>query len=146
MSRLEEIQARIGEEIGVGDWFVMSQERIDQFADATNDHQWIHVDQERATAGPFGTTIAHGYLTLSMLAALAPRLDLPDARMSINYGLDRVRFISPVPAGSRIRARSVLREAKDAGDAIQVKAEVTIELEGSPKPAAVAETLTRFYF
>lgn len=140
------LHARVDEEIGVGEWFVMSQERIDQFADATEDHQWIHVDQERAADGPFGTTIAHGFLTLSMLASLAPRLSLPHAKMSINYGLDRVRFISPVPAGSRIRARSVLRDVKDTDGGMQVKAEVTIELEGSPKPAAVAETLTRYYF
>jgi acyl dehydratase len=145
MSVLEDLQAKVGEEIGVGEWFTMDQDRIDKFADATGDHQWIHVDHEKAAAGPFGTTIAHGFLTLSMVVAIAPRLEVPGVKMGINYGLDRVRFITPVPAGSRIRARSVLREVSEVTGGVQIKQEITIELEGSEKPAAVAETLSRLY-
>lgn len=138
-------QDRVGTEVGVSDWFTIDQDRITAFADATEDHQWIHLDQERAASGPFGTTIAHGFLTLSLLSHLAPALDVPDAKMAINYGLDRLRFITPVPAGSQIRARSKLVSVDDVPGGIHVKTEVTIELEGADKPAAVAETLTRFY-
>lgn len=141
----DELLAKVGEEVGVGDWFEMTQDRIDQFADATDDHQWIHVDPERAAAGPFGTTIAHGFLTLSMIVSLAPRLMVPNVAMSINYGLDRVRFISPVPSGSRIRARTRLLEVKEVSGGLQLKNEITIELEGSEKPAAVVESLIRLY-
>ena len=146
MTTIDDIKGRIGEEIGVGEWFRVDQARIDAFADATNDHQWIHVDTEKAAAGPFGTTIAHGFLTLSLLVDLAPTLDLPGVRMGINYGLDRVRFITPVPAGSRIRARSKLVAADEVAGGVQVKSEVTVELEGAEKPAMVAETLARLYF
>ena len=146
MGVLEDLQARIGEEVGVGEWFEVDQQRINTFADATDDHQWIHVDQERAAAGPFGTTIAHGFLTLSLIVTLQPRLDVEGARMSINYGLDRVRFITPVPSGSRIRARSVLKEVGEVAGGLQIKQEVTVELEGSEKPACVAESLARLYF
>ena len=103
-------------------------------------------DGREAAAGPFGTTIAHGFLTLSLLVDLAPTLDLPGVRMGINYGLDRVRFITPVPAGSRIRARSKLVAADEVAGGVQVKSEVTVELEGAEKPAMVAETLARLYF
>ncbi len=145
-SIVEDLKSRVGEEIGVGQWHTVTQEQINQFADATGDHQWIHVDEEKAAAGPFGKTIAHGFLTLSMIVGLAPRLDVPDVKMGINYGLDRVRFISPVPVGSRIRARSKLVEVKEVPGGVQLKQEVTVELDGSEKPAAVAETLSRLYF
>jgi acyl dehydratase len=141
----EELSSRIGQEIGVGEWVQISQARIDGFADATGDHQWIHVDEDKAKAGPFGTTIAHGFLTLSLIPAIAPSVDVPGVRMAINYGLDRVRFITPVPVDSRVRARSVLREVSEVRGGVQLKTEVTIELEGSEKPACVAETLVRLY-
>ncbi len=144
MGVIEDLQARIGEEIGVGDWFTIEQDRIDQFADATNDHQWIHVDPEAAAAGPFGATIAHGFLTLSLLPGLAPHVVVPGMKMAINYGLDRVRFISPVRVGSRVRARAKLAAADEVTGGVQVKTEVTVEIEGAEKPACVAETLTRF--
>ena len=146
MAVIEELEARVGEEIGVGEWFEITQDRIGRFADATDDHQWIHVDIDRAASGPFGTTIVHGFLTLSLVVSIAPRLEVPNSRMSINYGLDRVRFITPVPAGARIRARTVLRDVTEVTGGLQFKQEVTIELEGAEKPAAVAETLTRAYF
>ena len=146
MSAADELQAKVGTDIGVGEWLEISQERIDAFADATNDHQWIHVDAARAADGPFGTTIAHGFLTLSLLVDLAPSLDVPGARMGINYGLDRVRFISPVPAGSRIRARSMLVSVDEIPGGLHIKSEVTVEVEGGDKPAMVAETLSRAYF
>ena len=147
MAELSEIKEKIGTEIGVGDWFEVTQERINQFADATGDHQWIHVDPERAAKGPFGTTIAHGYLTLSLLPTLGGGgLGIPGAKMGINYGLDRVRFPAPVPAGSRVRARRKLLEVKEGEGFVQLKVEVTIEIEGSNRPGCVAETLSRAYF
>ena len=142
---VESLRDRVGEAIGVSEWFTISQERIQQFADATDDQQWIHVNADKAATGPFGTTIAHGFLTLSLIPALAPGLDLPGVRMGVNYGLDRVRFISPVPSGSRIRAHSKLLSVDEVPGGVQAKIEVTIELEGSEKPACVAETLTRLY-
>jgi acyl dehydratase len=146
MSVQDELSGRVGQEIGVGEWVAITQEQVDLFAEATLDHQWIHVDPGRAAQGPFGTTIAHGFLTLSLISAIAPSVELPGTRMAINYGLDRVRFISPVPVGSRLRARSVLKEVDQTAGWVQIKSEVTIELEGGGKPACVAETLTRFYF
>ena len=142
---IEQLEPLVGTEIGVSDWFEMTQDRVSQFADATNDHQWIHVDPERAAAGPFGTTIAHGFLTLSMVVDLAPMPEVEGVAMGINYGLDRVRFISPVPVGSRIRARTKLVDAAAIDRGVHLKSEVTIEIEGSDRPACVAETLTRFY-
>ena len=143
MSVYEDLQGRIGETVGVGEWHTVTQEAIDQFAAATEDHQWIHVDPERAASGPFGTTIAHGFLTLSLIAGIGPSLDVPGVKMGINYGLDRVRFLSPVPVGSRVRVSSVLREVTEVAGGVQVKSEMTIELEGSEKPACVAEALAR---
>jgi acyl dehydratase len=145
MGMLEDLQGRVGQEIGVGDWIAVEQDRIQQFADATGDHQWIHLDEEKAKAGPFGTTIAHGFLTLSLIPAIAPGILPEGVHMTINYGLDRVRFISPVPSGSRVRARSKVMEVKEVTGGVQVKTEVTIEIEGGEKPACVAEMLTRFY-
>ena len=147
-SALARFQKQAGNEEGVGEWFQVDQSRIDAFADATLDHQYIHVDVERAAGTPFGGPIAHGYLTLALLPHLTEGLiPMPDdAVMAINYGLDRVRFISPVPSGARIRARSVLVDVHEVPGGLQFKHEVTIELEGAEKPAAVAETLTRAYF
>lgn len=142
------LEAAVGTELGPTDWFTVGQDRIDGFADATEDHQWIHVDKERAAAGPFGTTVAHGFLTLSLIPYLAGQLRRADgARMGINYGLNRVRFPAPVPAGSRVRARSTLISCDRIGDdAAQLVNRVTIELEGSAKPACVADTVSRVYF
>lgn len=142
----EELQAKVGEEIGVGDWHTVDQDRINLFAEATGDHQWIHVDPERAAQGPFGTTIAHGYLTLSLIPSLGGgSLPVPGAKMGINYGLDRVRFIAPVKVGSKVRARRKLLEVKEGEGFVQLKIEVTVEIDGESKPACVAETLSRAY-
>src|SRR5215218_9988788 len=134
LNNSKEIAAAAGEELGVSEWVAITQERIDLFADATGDHQWIHVDPERAADGPFGTTIAHGYLTLSMLPGLMGEIwRFEGVRMGINYGLNRVRFPSPVPAGSRIRAVARLKEAApvDGADgAVQGVVEATVETEG----------------
>ncbi len=138
--------ALVGTELGVGEWVEISQERVDAFAAATNDHQWIHEEGERSRAGPFGGPIVHGFLTLSLLHSLVrPVLEpLEDGvEMIINYGLDRVRFITPVPVGSRVRARVRVVEAKSVAGGVQIKNEVTIELDGSERPAAVVESLLR---
>ena len=145
MAVIDDLRGLVDTEIGVGNWHTVTQEQVNQFADATLDHQWIHVDPEKAAAGPFGGTIAHGFLTLSLLVALAPAVEVPGVKMGINYGLDRVRFVSPVPVGSRIRARTILKEVHEAGGGIQTKTEVTVEIEGTEKPALVAEWLGRFY-
>lgn len=145
MSVLADLESKIDQELGVGEWVTITQDAVNAFAEATMDHQWIHVDLERAAQGPFGGPIAHGFLTLSLVSAIAPSVEVPEVEMAINYGLDRVRFITPVPVGSRVRARSVLREVREVPGGIQVKNEVTIELEGSEKPACVAETLARLY-
>jgi len=143
-----DFQDRIGTEIGVSDWMEITQDRVSSFADATDDHQWIHVDQEKAKAGPFGGTIAHGFLTLSLTVTLTSQvvLDVGSPRMSINYGLEKVRFPAPVPVGSRIRARVVLVSVTDVDGGIQVNRQVTIEVEGTEKPAMVAETVSRLYY
>jgi acyl dehydratase len=145
---IADLEAAIGQEIGPTEWFTMDQARINGFADDTEDHQWIHVDQERAAAGPFGATVAHGFLTLSLVPYFSPQLrSLEGIRMGINYGLDRVRFPAPVPVGSRLRARSTLVSLDKVGDdAVQLVNRVTIEIEGSAKPACVADTVSRLYF
>jgi acyl dehydratase len=138
----------VGTEIGVGDWYTVDQDRIDAFADATDDHQWIHQAGEQAENGPFGGPIAHGYLTLSLLTPLTREVNATlteGAVMVINYGLDKVRFITPVPAGGRIRGRVKLVEATEVANGTQLKSEVTVELEGSERPAAVIEQLIRVY-
>ena len=144
----ERLQAQVGTEVGVGDWLLVDQERINAFADATNDHQWIHVDTARAAAGPFGTTIAHGFLTLSLVVDLTAKIELEvgDPKMSINYGLDRVRFTAPVPSGTRIRARVELASVEEVKGGLQVKRVVTVEREGEERPAMVAETLSRYLY
>jgi acyl dehydratase len=137
----------VGHELGVSDWFEVTQERINQFADATGDHQWIHVDAARAASeSPFKTTIAHGFLTLSLTSSLLrSALQFEGARMAINYGLNRVRFVAPVPSGSRVRGRFVLASVDDAGGAVQAIWRVTVEREGSERPCCVAEWLVRYY-
>lgn len=143
---LDDLIACAGQEVALSDWFTVTQQHINQFADATGDHQWIHVDAERAKAGPFGRTIAHGYLTLSLLAGLADRsIHVENMRMGINYGLNKVRFMAPVPVDSRVRARFELLKAEPIEGGTQLYWKVTIELEGSDKPACVAETLSRAY-
>ncbi|MET7395482.1 MaoC family dehydratase [Dactylosporangium sp. NPDC005572] len=140
-----ELLAAVGEHLGYSDWREVAQERVNLFADATDDHQWIHVDPERAAAGPFGTTIAHGYLTLSLLPGLVSEVyKVEGVRMGINYGLDKVRFPAPVPVGSRIRAGVEILVADDLGEGwLQLKNRVTIEREGADKPVCVAEALVR---
>ena len=141
------LRDRVGEEIAVGDWFEITQARIGQFADATGDHQWIHVDPARAaTESPFRTTIAHGFLTLSLLSTLIREaIQFTGIRMAINYGLNKVRFVSPVPAGSRVRARLAIGAVDEIGGAVQVTWSATIERDGSDKPSCVAEWLVRYY-
>lgn len=143
----EELHAAIGEPLGPSGWLEVDQKRIDLFADATGDHQWIHVDPERAAAGPFGSTIAHGYLTLSLLPSLVPQvMRVEGMQMGINYGLGKVRFPATVPVGSRLRATAVITEVTEAGGGVQVAATVTVEREGGEKPVCVAESLSRYYF
>jgi acyl dehydratase len=140
------LKDHVGEHLGWTDWREISQERVNQFAEATDDHQWIHVDPERAASGPFGGTIAHGYLTLSLVApVMFELLQVEGVSMGINYGLDRVRFPAPVPVGSRIRAGAELGEVTDVAGGVQSKVVVTIEVENQDKPACVAEVLVRHY-
>ena len=141
-----ELAAAVGTELGRSEWLTVDQSRIDLFAEASGDHQWIHVDPERAAAGPFGGTIAHGFLTLSLIPFLVKDIYFVDGvRMAVNYGLNKVRFISPVKVGSRVRAVQVLDAVDEVSGGLQVSSTITVELEGSAKPAAVAETLTRLY-
>ncbi|MEE1800194.1 MaoC family dehydratase [Streptomyces sp. JV176] len=143
----EELRAGVGEQLGHSDWLEVDQRRIDLFAEATGDHQWIHVDPERAATGPFGTTIAHGYLTLSLLPVLVPQVvRVENVKMGINYGTNKVRFPSPVPVGSRLRATAVLKDVTEAGGGVQITTLVTVEREGGDKPACVAESVSRYFF
>jgi acyl dehydratase len=143
----EELRAGVGERLGHSDWLEIDQKRIDLFADATGDHQWIHVDPERAAGGPFGTTIAHGYLTLSLLPVFVPQIiAVENVTMGVNYGTNKVRFPSPVPVGSRLRASAVLQSVEEAGGGVQLTALVTVEREGGTKPVCVAESVSRYYF
>ena len=141
------LRQRVGQEIAVSGWVAISQERISQFADATGDHQWIHVDPARATIdSPFKATIAHGFLTLSLVSSLLrDAIQLTGLRMAINYGLNRARFVSPVPAGSRIRGRFTLAALDEVRDGIQATWLVTVERDGGDKPCLVAEWLVRYY-
>lgn len=139
---LGQVEAAIGEHVGYSEWMEITQERIDAFADATGDHQWIHVDPVRAAEGPYGATIAHGYLTLSLLPVLgAEVMEIQGFRMMINYGLDKVRFPAPVPVGSRIRAGIELTTLARKSAGVQLNSLVTVEVEGSDRPAVVAETV-----
>ena len=141
---LAELKPMVGQELAVSDWIDVTQERIQQFADATGDHQWIHLDAERAAKGPFGSTIAHGFLTLSLLPEMgASAFEVRDTRMGVNYGLNRVRFPAPVPSGSRLRGRFKLLAYEPLDGGAQLTVEVTMEREGSAKPVCVAESLAR---
>jgi len=141
---LADLQPLVGEELGVSEWISVEQRRIDQFAEATGDHQWIHVDPVRAAAGPFKTTVAHGFLTLSLLPEMsASAFEVRDTRMGVNYGLNRVRFPAPVPSGSRLRGRFKLLSYEPIEGGAQLTVEVTMECEGSPKPVCVAESVAR---
>lgn len=144
---ITELQSRVGQEVAVSDWFEVTQERINQFAEATEDRQWIHTDTERAALeSPFKQTIAHGFLTLSLLSELMKRaVSVEGVRMGINYGLNRVRFVSPVPAGASIRASFKLAAIEDIRGGVQATWNVTVEREGSDKPCCVAEWLVRYY-
>jgi acyl dehydratase len=144
--RLQDLQALVGQEIGLSDWVTVDQQRIDRFAEATGDRQWIHVDPAKAAQGPFGRTIAHGFLTLSLLPELfAHAFAVRDVRMGVNYGLNKVRFTAPVPSGGRVRGRFVLREYLPIEGGAQLTVEAAIELEGSAKPACIAESISRRY-
>ena len=150
ISSVDALKQLVGQEMRVGDWIEVTQEQVNAFADVTGDHQWIHVDQERAKSGPFGGTIAHGLLTLSISPMLfrnsqGPTVRLP-SKMGINYGYNRIRFPSPVPVGKRIRGRSKLVSVEEVQPGvIQQVQEITVEVEGSTKPAMVAEQVTRTY-
>lgn len=144
--RIEDLEAAVGTEVAVSDWFSVEQDRIDLFAQATEDRQWIHVDPERAKKGPFGGTIAHGFLTLSLLSKMVSgTVAVSGVRMSVNYGLNKVRFTSPVPSGSRIRTRLVLAKVEKLQGGVQVAWTATVEREGGDKPCLVAEWLVRHY-
>jgi acyl dehydratase len=147
MTNLADLETRIGTEIGVSDWLLIDQERIAQFADATSDHQWIHLDPERAARElPTGKTIAHGYLTISLIPYLTKGfLKFEGATRVINYGLNKVRFMTMVPVGARVRARQKLLEVRPRVGAVQTLCEVTIEIEGEKRPACVAETISLFF-
>jgi acyl dehydratase len=144
---LDEIRALAGKDLGHGDWLEVTQERVNTFADATDDHQWIHVDGDKAAASPFGGTIAHGYLTLSLVIPLFnDLLDIQGMKMSINYGLEKVRFPSPVRVGSRIRLAVSVAEVTDVpGDGVQMVCDFTVQIDGSDKPACVARPIYRHY-
>ena len=142
---LDEVRGAAGTELGVSEWHEVTQAQIDAFADATGDHQWIHVDPDRAAAGPFGTTIAHGFLTLALTPALLHEIyEVRGAAMAINYGANRVRFPAPLPSGARVRARARLESVDDVSGGIQVVTHVEIEREGGDKPCCVADLVSRF--
>lgn len=143
---LDELKALAGTSLGTSDWIDITQDRINGFADATGDHQWIHTDPERAAAGPFGAPIAHGYLTLSLFIPLfTGLLDVQGVSTKVNYGLNKVRFPAPVPVGSRIRLVARLAAVDEVGGGMQITVDGTVEIEGGTKPAAVLQSLSRFY-
>ncbi|MDX2675147.1 MULTISPECIES: MaoC family dehydratase [unclassified Streptomyces] len=143
---IDELKKLAGSDLGTSEWIEVTQERIDTFADATGDHQWIHVDPERAKEGPFGAPIAHGYLTLSLFIPLFTELlDVEGVTTKVNYGLNKVRFPSPVKVGSRIRLVGKLTEVEDVPGGVQITVDGAIEIEGGAKPAAVLQSLSRFY-
>lgn len=145
---VEELKSLISQEVAVTDWFDISQERVNLFAQATGDHQWIHLDVERARKeSPYGGTIAHGFLTLSLLPMIMQSaVTMPESKMSVNYGLNKVRFPSPVPVGSRVRGRMLLQDVEDIEGGVQISWKVTIEREDGDKPVCVAESIARRYF
>ncbi len=144
--QMSELEGKVGQEVAVSPWYRITQEQIEKFADATDDHQWIHVDRERAKAGPFGGTIAHGFLTLSLLPRLTDMsFQMADKKMGVNYGLNKLRFTAPVPSGSDVRARFKLGKFEKIDGGAQLTWNVTVEREGSDKPCLVAEWLIRQY-
>jgi acyl dehydratase len=144
---IDGLKAKIGEHLGYSEWMEITQDRVNQFADATGDHQWIHVDPERAKSGPFGGPIAHGYLTLSLGPTLMPQiLRVEGVTMGVNYGTGKVRFPSPVPVGSKLRLGAELKSVEDVGGGgAQVTMTFVFEVEGAPKPSCVAEIIFRYY-
>ncbi len=141
----QELLGAAGTDLGGTDWLTIGQDRINEFAAATEDHQWIHVDEERAKSGPFGGTIAHGYLTLSLCAFFLGQLaTVSGISMGINYGIDKARFIAPVPAGSKVRGRGEIVSVTEVKGGVQAVVRITVELEGSEKPAAVVDTVSRY--
>ncbi len=145
-SNVDELKAAAGDHLGYSDWWVITQERVDAFADATDDHQFIHVDPERAAESPFGGTVAHGYLTLSMAVALVGQiLEIDGVRMGVNYGVNKVRFPAPVPVGSRLRAGATIASVDDVPGGVQLVLDVVFEVEGGTKPVCVAQTVSRYY-
>ena len=143
---LDDLTPLVGTELGVSDWLEITQERIDTFADATDDHQWIHVDPARAKEGQFGTTIAHGYLTLSLIIPLWTQLlDVREVRNKPNYGLNKVRFPSPVPVGSKVRVRASLASVEEVSGGVQLTLDAVVECDSGEKPACVAQPVFRFY-
>ena len=143
---LDDLRAAVGSELGHSDWILIDQDRIDRFAEATGDHQWIHTDPERAAKSPFGSTIAHGFLTLSLLSTIGEQtLQVNGIRMGVNYGVNKVRFPAPVPVGSRVRGHVTLLEVTDVSGGVQMVTQVTIERENSAKPVCVAESVARIY-
>lgn len=144
-ANIQEFAAAAGTSLGTTEWLEIDQNRIDTFAAATGDHQWIHTDPEKAADGPFKSTIAHGLLTLSLLPVLNHQLyRIENLAMAVNYGFDKVRFISPVPVGSRLRATTTIESVTEVAGGVQAKFSTTIEIEGAPKPACVAESIARF--
>lgn len=144
---VDAVLAAVGQTLGSSEWLTVTQERVNLFADATDDHQWIHVDVEQAKAGPFGAPIAHGYLSLSLASRFLPEIVDVRMKMGVNYGLDKVRFPSPVKVGSRIRGKGELiaaEKTKDGG--VQAVIRVTVEIDGEAKPACIADTISRYYF
>ncbi len=147
LSNIEELKAAVGTHLGHSDWWEITQDRVNRFADATDDHQFIHVDPQAAAQTPFGGTIAHGYLTLSLAVALAGQIvTVEGVRMAVNYGTNKVRFPAPVPVGSKLRAGAVLESVEDVTCGVQVVYTLTFEVEGGSKPVCVAETVSRYYF
>ncbi len=148
INSIEDARALEGEEVGLSDWAVIDQNRIDQFAEATADYQWIHVDTERAAREmPNGKTIAHGYMTLALIPALTGNfIEVPNLSRAINFGVNKVRFYTPVPAGAKVRARATVLQARRRAGALLLTSEVRIEVEGERKPACVAETLGMYFF
>ena len=142
------VLASVGQALGPTDWITVTQERINTFADATGDHQWIHVDPERARAGPFGACVAHGYLTLSLANLFLPQLVRYERlKMGVNYGCDKVRFPAPVKGGARIRGRGEVVAAEPVkGDGVQITVRISVEIEGTDKPGCVVDTISRLYF
>jgi len=142
---IDELKALVGQDLGSSDWLEITQDRVNQFADATGDHQWIHVDPERAKDGPFGGTIAHGYLTMSLGPVLLPQVVVVSGfSLAVNYGMNKVRFPSPVPVGSKLRLSATLMDVEDIPGGVQTTYRLTFEVDGAPKPACVAEAIYRW--